>query len=52
MISVRILGGPYDGFKVEILGTPPRIQIKDCVYDRIDDPDTGEFLGGYVVGHA
>jgi|GEM_PF-5855453 len=46
---VAFLGGPFDGQRAALTGTPPRVQIGSVLYERIDDPDTGESLGGYVV---
>lgn len=49
-MKVRLLGGRYDGVEVELSSTPRRIRVGEVEYVRIDDPDTGEFLGGYYVG--
>lgn len=46
---VRIIGGPYDGWAVYVTDTPPDIEILGCRYRRIDDPETGEFLGTYAI---
>lgn len=47
---VRLLGGPYDGQDVHVWQIPPRIAIgRRWIYERIDDPDTEEFLGAYVL---
>jgi hypothetical protein len=45
---VALLGGPYDGHRVSLISTPPRILVGEEPYVRVDDPDTGEFLGGYA----
>lgn len=44
-----MIGGPWDGNWCTLRETPPRIQIGITYYRRLDDPDTGEFLGGYVL---
>jgi len=44
---VVLVGGPYDGCHADLIRTPPRIDIGRNRYVRIDDPDTGESLGGY-----
>jgi hypothetical protein len=31
-----------------VMGTPPELEIAGARYERIDDPETGEFLGAYV----
>ena len=46
--SVRFLGGPFDGSETEVTGTPRRIQAGAAMYEKITDPDTGEFLGAYA----
>lgn len=48
MSGVRLLGGRYDRSRVTLSKTPPVIFVGSERYERIDDPDTGEFLGGYV----
>lgn len=47
-----LIGGPFDGRKVSLTRTPPRIEAAGVTYDRLDDPDTGEYLGGYVFAPA
>lgn len=44
-----LIGGParFDGQHVTLTRTPPRLEIAGVLYTRIDDPDTGESLGGY-----
>jgi hypothetical protein len=45
----RLIGGPMDGQQIGILGQAPRrVDIGRHRYDRLDDPDTGEYLGGYT----
>lgn len=48
MIRVSFIGGPFDRCRTGLLHTPPRVIMGGEVYERIDDPDTGEFLGGYA----
>lgn len=43
-----LIGGWYDGGYVDLKATPSMIQIGNRLYSRIDDPDTGEYLGGYI----
>ena len=31
-----------------VMGTPPELEISGARYERLDDPETGEFLGAYV----
>ncbi len=47
--EVLLLGGPFSGRTVCLRREPARIQIADRIYERIDDPDTGEGLGAYVA---
>lgn len=47
-VRVMLLGGPFHGRIVSIAAAPPRIEIADSLYHRLNDPDTEEFLGGYV----
>lgn len=49
MKRVRLIGGPYDGHTATITETPPVVELDGTRYVRLDDPDTGEFLGGYAV---
>lgn len=51
-MRVSLLGGPYDRQSVDLSKTPPRIQIGDDIYYRIDDPDSGECLGAYFLPTA
>lgn len=46
---VALIKGPGDGMTATLSRTPPRIEIAGVIYTRLDDPDTGEFLGGYAV---
>lgn len=53
MTRVVFIGGPHDGKRGEIRHTPDRVVLgraggSMATYERIDDPDTGEFLGGYA----
>lgn len=46
---VALLGGPFDGRRVDLTSTPPRILIgPSTTYEAVTDPDTGDFLGCYV----
>lgn len=53
-------GGAVDGARVSLKDTPQRLHVQGPrvgrlgydVYERIDDPDTGEFLGGYLFVEA
>jgi hypothetical protein len=52
---VLFMGGPYDRWKADLTKTPQRVQFglggdkgPPAFYERVDDPDTGEFLGGYA----
>jgi len=47
--AAALLGGPFNGARVELTTTPPRIVVDgSAVYVRVDDPDTGDFLVGYA----
>lgn len=48
-MKVHLLGGKYDGFNVFITKTPPKIRVGNQLYERIDDPETGDPLGAYVA---
>jgi hypothetical protein len=48
-VRVMLLGGPFNGQKVELSRTPERIDVAGVMYRRIDDPDTGRGLDAYVV---
>lgn len=45
----RFIGGPLDGVEARIASTPRRVEHKGHTYERIDDPDTGEYLGAYAA---
>jgi hypothetical protein len=47
--NVVLIGGPADKFEFSLREAPKRLLVGDTVYERIDDPDTGDFLGGYAV---
>ncbi|MFJ2535873.1 hypothetical protein [Microbacterium maritypicum] len=49
MPSVSLLGGRFHGVNPDLRREPLRIVIAGETYARIDDPDTGESLGAYVV---
>lgn len=49
-VTVVLIGGPYDGQRVSLTSTPMRIDAGWFRYERINDPDTGESLGGYIIG--
>lgn len=44
-----LIGGPFDRRKVTLSRTPLRILVGSRLYLRLDDPDTGEYLGGYAL---
>lgn len=44
-----LIGGKYDGARVKLTATPPRILVGAELYVQVIDPDTGEFLGGYAA---
>lgn len=48
-VRVALLGGRFDGARATVTQTPYRVEIDRVSYLRVDDPDTGEFLGGYVA---
>ena len=45
---VVFLGGPFDRMRTDLTKTPPHVDVSGFRYERIDDPDTGLPLGGYV----
>jgi hypothetical protein len=47
--SVVFIGGPVDRQRADLTRTPPQVSVLGVLYHRIDDPDTGSFLGGYVT---
>lgn len=46
--KVAFLGGPLAGCKTVMTKTPAHVEFRGERYERINDPDTGEFLGGYA----
>lgn len=46
------IGGPFGGMVRQLTKTPPRVAIRDSMYHRLDDPDSGEFLGAYTYEEA
>lgn len=44
-----LLGGPFDQQTANLRREPERIEVAGVVYERINDPDTGEGHGAYVV---
>lgn len=48
-MSTLLLGGRFDKCKVTLSREPQRIEVGGLIYDRINDPDTGEGLGAYVL---
>src|SRR5699024_11267483 len=49
--ALHLIGGPFDGGQVQLTETPLHIDIDGVRYKRLDDPDTGEFLGAYGMSH-
>ena len=49
--ALHLIGGPFDGGQVQLTETPLHIDIDGVRYKRLDDPDTGEFLGAYGTSH-
>lgn len=45
---VALIGGPFGGHRAALTRTPQRIDVGGHRYERINDPDTGESLGGYM----
>lgn len=43
-----LVGGQYDGQRGSLVGTPSLITVDDLPYVRLNNPDTGAYLGGYV----
>ena len=52
MARTVLIGGPYDGARPDLLYAPETIDIRGDRYRRINDPDTGEYLGGYGYAYA
>lgn len=50
VVAATLVGGPHDGAKITLTAAtpPPRIQIGGTIYHRVDDPDTGNYLGAYA----
>jgi len=46
---VRLIGGTHDRRVTRLAKTPRRIRVAGQVYERVEDPETGEFLGAYAV---
>ena len=49
--ALHLIGGPFDGGQVQLTETPLHIDIDGVRYKRLDDPNTGEFLGAYGMSH-
>lgn len=49
MTNALLLGGPFDGRRIDLPRHPNRLKIGDVFYELITDPDTGEGLGAYVI---
>lgn len=47
-LRVKFTGGPLDKWEADFPSAPLRVEVMGALYERIDDPDTGEFLGGYA----
>lgn len=47
--EVVLLGGPFAGQKVTLRWEPEFFILRGVRYERINDPDTGASLGGYVA---
>lgn len=47
-IHASLIGGPFDGWTAALDSTPSILWIMGHRHERIDDPDTGEWLSGYV----
>lgn len=45
----RFIGGPADRIVLGLERIPPYVDIAGHRYRRVDDPDTGEWLGGYAA---
>lgn len=48
------IGGPVNGYRGELMHLPDQVAIgqpgskETAIYERVDDPDTGDYLGGYA----
>lgn len=47
--NVRLIGGPLDGLRGDLDGTSDWIEVAGFRYARVDDPDTGAYLGAYAA---
>lgn len=47
--QVAFIGGPIAGAVTSLSNIPARVQVGDRFYDAINDPETGQFLGAYVI---
>ena len=45
---IRFIRGPMDGYTCTLSVLPDHVIVSGRTYTRIDDPDTGTFLGGYA----
>lgn len=48
-VEVYFIKGPIDGQRAMLAKTPDHVLVSGFRYDRIDDPDTGEFIGAYSL---
>ena len=46
---VVFVNGPYAGLHAELTRSPKFVEVEADLYERIDDPDTHESLGGYAL---
>lgn len=46
-MNTVLLQGPFNGSEPKLSSFPPQIEIQGYIYLRIDDPETGEYLGAY-----
>lgn len=44
-----LLGGPFDRYRTRLTRTPGCIVLEGTFYERVDDPDTGRYLGAYAA---
>lgn len=49
LTTAVLVGGAYDGQTAILDDDVQSIEINGLIYDRINDPDTGESLGGYAL---
>lgn len=46
---VLFLGGRFGGYRARLSDTPPVVRLgRDDFYERVDNPETGEFIGVYT----